>query len=132
MLGQSCGFDQKQHELLTNDILDWCHRQASDPETKTHLFMYRHRDEGTFVIGWWMDGDKGDFVDLLNIGYSLANFDDSMAEGFRKNLLCPLDPETTRRRIAQMHKDKISRLNDTNAERLEQLKRKHGEVLKDA
>lgn len=85
MLG-TCQYDPRQHQLIEPPLLNWARRQAPDKETADRIFTYRHRDAGTFVIGFWANKPYGRFVDMLNIGTSLGNFGPSEAGRFKRSL----------------------------------------------
>lgn len=38
------------------------------PDKADHLFLYRHKLWGTFVIAGWVNKDRGRMVDILNLG----------------------------------------------------------------
>ena len=98
MLGAVCHFRRDQHLILEPTFLDWCKEQAPD-DIKDELFVYRQLQVGTFVIGRWISKGAGTFVDLINLGSSLANFTREVAQGFRRRLYAPVTIEQTRRHL---------------------------------
>ena len=80
-----CRFDRGQHLIIHPPLEDWVKRQAS-PEEKSRIFVYHHLIEKTFVVGWWVHEGGGLFVDLCNLGDSLANFDRSDATAIQNTL----------------------------------------------
>ncbi len=116
MLGLACEYDGSQHRLITPELLHWCKRQASDGELRDSLFVYHHLQVGTFVIARWINHPWGLFVDVLNLGHSLANFDKTAAREFRNRVLCPVSAEATARGMRDASSDFRHSRDDSNAE----------------
>jgi len=112
MFGLACHYDPRQHRILESGILAWCKRQVSDPYLKERLFTYYHRLEHTFVIALWLNQPKRWFVDVLNMGYSLGNFNRHLAEGLRRRLLAPLSTSDIRRQLRNAESDHLHKLQD--------------------
>lgn len=85
-----CRYTPEEHELITPTMLEWCKRNLPEPE---RLFMYRHRQWGTFVLAQWVGPQRTQFVDVMNLGTSLNNFTYERARG----LLDMFDPQYANR-----------------------------------
>ena len=97
-----CQYDPSQHQVIHPPLEAWVKRQAS-PEEQDKIFVYHHLKEKTFVIGWWVNKGRGLFVDLNNLGNSLANFDSSDARA----LVCTLRSNNTKEQITGLLRSDI-------------------------
>ena len=79
-MNMACPFQSGQHQLISPPMLEWARANCPDKEAAKKLFMYRHLQHGTFVIALWVK--EGWFVDILNLGTSLANFTREKAQAF--------------------------------------------------
>ena len=104
MLGAVCHFRRDQHMMLEPTFLAWCKDNAPD-DVKEELFVYRQLQVGTFVIGRWISKGAGTFVDLINLGTSLANFTQEVAQDFRRQLYIPVTIEQTRKHLQDFDSD---------------------------
>jgi len=91
-----CRLDREQHLIIHPPLEDWVKRQAS-PDERERIFAYHHLREKTYVIGWWVHKGQGLFVDLFNLGNSLANFSRSDAQSIQ----CTLRGNNTSDRLKQ-------------------------------
>ena len=112
MFGQACHYDEKQHRLISHDILDWCKRQTSDAEVLRRLFMYRHNIHGTFVIGMWVGAPREWFVDVLNLGEDTKYFTADMADSMRRRLCSPISSSEICQQLRTSLSDHLHELND--------------------
>ena len=103
MLGAACQYKPQQHLLLEPKFLEWCKEQITDESVSCQLFVYRQMQEGTFVIGRWIDKPFGLFVDLINLGGSLGNFTREIAHEFRRRLLAPVTADRTCRQMTEFN-----------------------------
>lgn len=87
-----CIYDPGQHEILNPPLLEWCRARLDNPKERDRLFVYHHRLHDTFVIARWAQDPMGVFTDFLNLGHSLGNFDEKMADEFLHRMFKPLDP----------------------------------------
>jgi len=76
----SCPFRRDQHQIIKPPMASWIKRNCPDPSLKDKLFMYRHILYGTFVVALWVK--PGWFIDVLNLGGSLGNFNSLKAHTF--------------------------------------------------
>lgn len=109
-----CIYQPEQHEIIRSDIIDWCKRQTKAPAEQRRWFMYRHRIHGTFVIARWAGDKFGVFTDFLNLGHSLANFNQEKAMEFRHRLYAPVTPDAINRAVAGSQSNYHSIMNDKN------------------
>lgn len=122
-LGGAETYSPEKYELIEPEIIYWCRRQTPDEDLRSRLFCYYARKHGTFVVGLWTDCPKGKFVDVLNMGFSLGNFDRSMAESLRKNLLAPLRTDETIQILMSAQRDYERHTTDEAQEQSETLRR---------
>lgn len=118
MLGLSCNYDPNQHELIRPEMLDWCKRQVSERGRADKLFMYHHLIEDTFVIGEWLNGPRGPFVDLKNLGQRI-HMTREEADNFVCGLNKPDNAASLMRKIRKMTSDHNSDLAENQAEIVE-------------
>ena len=114
MLGP-CIYKESEHELLTPELLYWCKRQTADPELRRRLFVYHQLQVGTFVIAIWLGAPKREFVDLLNVGTSLRNFNRGMAQRFKKNIYKPTSFRDIKHQLVGSDSDYNHAKNDEQA-----------------
>ncbi|KKN29234.1 hypothetical protein LCGC14_0846210 [marine sediment metagenome] len=126
MFNFTCQYDPAQHYIIEPEIIRWCRRQVDDKETKTHLFAYFHLRHRTFVIGWWVGSEHGRFVDMINLGYSLSNFDRSMAQEFVRRLKQPTTSADIHRFMNDSSSDELHRRQDDGLAEAEVLDRDFG------
>ncbi len=107
-----CQYDPHQHELLDNDVSRWLKRETSDPELRKKVFVYRHLRYGTFVIGLWINAPQGVFVDVLNMGTSLANLTASNAQELRKRLFAPTAASDMAHQMQESYSEYLHRRQD--------------------
>ena len=111
-----CGFDEKQHEIFSGELVRWCKRNAP-ADWKNRLFTYHHKLHDTLVIAVWASGRKlGVFSDVINMGGELRNFDRKKADILMQRMWAPVSPETMSRQINQQARDFDSMQQDKNAE----------------
>ena len=119
-------YTPEQHKLINGDKLDWCKRQVSDPVLREKVFMYYHLKEKTFVIGCWIANAYGLFVDVLNMGFSLSNFNASLADMFKQRFLKPQASAEMEKEMkkaeAQFYRDLDNENEDTRGRMREQYK----------
>ena len=116
MLGMACNYSPKQHSLIHPEQLTWCKRETCDPLLKEQLFCYLQREIGVFVIARWTDKVYGSFVDILNLGRSLASFTREKAQEFKRRVNSPISAAHTRRFLEQADRDYYSRQANVNME----------------
>lgn len=116
MLGCATRYTPEQHKLLDLELLHWCRNQTSDERLKRQLFAYKHNLYNTFVIGLWVNQPKGLFVDLINLGFSLAHFTRSTAEELRRRILCPTSSTELNRQMRKARSDYLHQQQDESDE----------------
>ena len=107
MLGLACQYDERQHKVIHPPLENWVKGQVSDPVLRDRLFIYYHNLEGTFVIGLWEGNSKGYFIDAMNLGDSLQNFDRLMAQSLVTNLSRPLSNKQIARGFRRSERDEL-------------------------
>lgn len=117
MLGQTCRFDKAQHGLVHCELEDWIKRQVPAGE-RDLLFIYRHHLHGTFVIGYWVVLGSL-FMDVMNLGHSLANFSRAMAQKFKRQFGDSMSREDMIKELKQHERDRLSGLQQENDEEVE-------------
>jgi hypothetical protein len=118
MLGTSCPYRSDQHRIIHPELERWVKRQVSDPKLRDSLFVYHHLQVGTFVIAQWTVPDRW-FVDVLNLGSSLANFDRGRAEMFKITFLQPVGKRQLGRALGQGYMGHLRGLQQQNDEEKE-------------
>ena len=96
---------------------------AGDPKRKDKLFVVRYNLHGTFVIAEWLAKPRDVFVDVMNLGHSLANFTREKAQELRHRLFAPVTAEETSRFIHQSESDYHHMRQDDNSEEWEREER---------
>ena len=124
MFSLSCQYDPAQHYLMEPELLSWCKRQTSDRRLQEQLFVYRQLEVGTFVIAMWVNGQKGQFIDLVNLGFSLRNFTREMAGELRRKLLAPASPREVIRALRDSYSTRLHAAQDQADMETEHLKKK--------
>ncbi len=124
MLGQPCAYDRQQHRIIHPHIEKWIKRQVPVGKLRDSLFVYYHNLYGTFVIAQWI-APKKSFIDVLNMGTTLYNFDQDMAEEFLQGILSPVSSQEMADSLKRGESNRLSRKQDSTsdrAERMEQIK----------
>ena len=127
MIGMPCTFDAGQHAVIHPELEDWIHREIPDRNFLDRVFVYRHLLYGTFVIAQWLNRDAGLFIDVMNLGYSLGNFDKEKARTLRSNIMQPITGRQARDCMRKAQDDHVERRQE--ADQLERGKR--GRLKKD-
>ncbi len=94
MLGLVTTYDAREHSLIPGDVDAFVKNLVrNDPTRKGKLFIVRYEKHDTFVIAEWLGRPKDIFVDVLNLGNSLGNFDDGKAKELCARLFAPITME---------------------------------------
>ena len=116
-------YRQQEHTIVGGDLSAWLERLVeNDPKRKGHLFLVRYNKLGVFVIAEWLD-KYNIFVDVLNLGKSLANFGFKAAQELRRRLFAPVTAEETMKIVNQNDSDFYHRLQDEDSEETERRER---------
>lgn len=117
MLGQVSVFSDDKHTLIRGEMHDWLQRLIHDTSAgKRALFVVRYNEIGSFVIAEWMSNNHDVFVDVMNLGMSLANFNHGKAQELRKRLFAPITQSETLQHSAEADSDFHHELQDFNEE----------------
>lgn len=120
MLGLVSFYNTKEHTIIGGDIADFCKRLVEHtPQRAGRLFVVRYNKLGTFVIAEWLAKPKDIFVDVMNLGKSLANFDRKKAHELRQRIFKPLTAEGTVRQMAAADSNYHHFRQDENSEEWE-------------
>ena len=96
MLGMVSFYNSDEHTIIPGELANFCSRLVeNDPQRKGKLFVVRYNKLGNFVIAEWLAGPKDIFVDVMNLGKSLGNFDYEKAQELRHRLFSPITAEET-------------------------------------
>ena len=123
MLGMVTHYNPDDHTLIPGDLDSFVKRLVEgDDVRRGKLFLMRYNKLGVFVICEWVGLPRDAFVDVMNLQYSLANFDKAKADELRKRLFEPMGFEETSRMIAAAESNYHHERQDDNeaeGERLE-------------
>ena len=72
MLGP-CKFDPAQHHIIHPPMEQALKAGVHSKADRDSLFVYHHKHWGTFVIAFWTSKIRGEFVDMINLEWSLNN-----------------------------------------------------------
>ena len=122
MIGQACQYRPEQHEMLHGDVENWIKRGIPDLKIRESLFVYRHRLHGTFVIGLWVG--PGRFVDVLNMGHSLANFNREKAQQFIRQINDSVSGQQIAKILNQAERDRVG----DSQQQADEIKKRRNEI----
>ncbi len=117
MIGQACRYDRQQHRILHPRMEKYILRQAP-ANIRGSLFVYYHNLHRTFVIAQWVVPDKA-FVDVMNLGHSLANFGSEEARQFRLQIKSPVGNQQLAKALRQKELDRLTERQATNDQQVE-------------
>lgn len=126
MLGMACPYQKKQHRIIHHRLEKWIKRQVPDSNFRDSLFLYYHNSQGTFVIASWTVPGKF-FVDVINLGDSLSNFDYPTAQQFRLRVRAPMSGAQTARTMKQYEQNRLSQIQEENDENVEYNNQRYSE-----
>lgn len=118
MLGQVCLYRRDQHRVIQPRMLNWIKRQVAGGNLRDSLFIYRHLELGTYVIAMWSQIGRT-FQDIVNLGYSLDNFNRDVAEKFRVRIRDSGTRHELREYLKQQERDELTNLQQENDEEVE-------------
>ena len=124
MLGLVSCYSSTEHTIIGGEISEFLERLvAGDPKRKGCLFVIRYDKLGVFCVCEWVGGGRDTFVDVINLGKSLANFGREEANKLRNLLFNPLTAEETSAAIIRGDSDYYHNLQDEDAEETERQER---------
>ena len=124
MLGMTSQFDADEHTRIGGEIGAYIRRLAE----KSHrdLEVIRYNKLGVFCIIEYLSPNRDVFVDTMNLGASLANFDRRKSDELQQRLFAPLTCAQTSTAVAEGESDYLhmrQECNDEEHERQERLAR---------
>ena len=119
MLGAVTVFDRSKHTKIRGEIGRFVERLAE--KSGRDLFVVRYEMLDVFCICEWMSPQKDVFIDTMNLGKSLANFDYKKSRELQRRLFAPLTANETSRKIAEAESDYHHMRQDENEEEGERL-----------
>ena len=125
MLGLVSVYTSAEHTIINGSgIPEFLTRLIEgDPQRKGRLFLLRYNKLGVYCICEWTDGHKDTFVDVLNLGKSLGNFEKKEAQELRRRLFAPVSAEESAREIIRNDSDFYHNLQDEDSEETERQER---------
>lgn len=125
MLGMISVFTSAEHTVIRGSGIPEFLTQLveGDPRREGCLFLLRYNKLGVFCICEWIGGGRDTFVDVMNLGKSLGNFDRKQANELRRRLFNPLTAEDTSKAIIGADSDFYHNLQDEDAEETERQER---------
>lgn len=118
MLGTLCKYRRDQHRVIQPRMLNWIKRQVPGGNLRDSLFIYRHLELGTYVIAMWSQIGRS-FQDIVNLGYSLDNFNRAVAEKFRVSIRDSGTRHELVEFLKQTERDELTKLQQENDEEVE-------------
>ena len=118
MLGQVCEYRRDQHRVIQPRLLNWIKRQVPRGNLRDSLFIYRHLEHNTFVVASWSRRNR-DFQDIINIGLSLDNFTEQVAEQFRVRVRDTFTRHELIRILKQEERNKLTNMQEENDEEVD-------------
>jgi len=117
-------YSSDDHTIIGGELSLWLKRLIEkDPIRKNKLFLVRYNKLGVFCICEWLGKPKGFFVDVLNLGTSLANFTREKATELQHRLFAPVTAEETKSFIQKADSDYYHGRQDEDAEETERWER---------
>ena len=91
MLGLATTYCEEEHTIILGEIDIFLKRLVRGHDSREgKLFVVRYEEHETFVIAEWLGRPKDVFVDVLNLGKSLSNFDQDRAKELCARLFAPI------------------------------------------
>lgn len=124
MLGLVSDYSSDEHTIIGGELSIWLKKlMEGDPARRDRLFLLRYIKLEVFCICEWLGKPKDVFVDVMNLGKSLGNFDMKKAGELRHRLFAPITAEDTNQMVAQTESDYHHNLNDEDSEETERQER---------
>lgn len=113
MLGLTSVYDPDEHVRIGGEIGAYIGRIAEKAHRR--LGVIRYGKLGTFCVIEYLTPHRDVFVDVLNLGTSLANFNRAKSDELNRRLFAPLTAEGTMEAMAQFDSDFHHSKQDENA-----------------
>ena len=124
MLGLASNYTSDEHTIIGGELSTWLRKlMEGDPLRKGRLFLLRYNKLKVFCICEWLGKPKDVFVDVMNLGKSVGNFDRKKAQDLKQRLFNPLTTEETCQAVAQTESDYHHNLNEEDMEETERHER---------
>lgn len=124
MLSMVSCFNSEEHTIIQGELSEWLKRLVKGiPQREGCLFLLRYNQLEVFCICEWVGGGRDTFVDVMNLGKSLGNFDFKQAQELRQRLFAPVTAEETSRAIIRADSDFYHNLHDEDMEETERNER---------
>jgi len=124
MLGMVSCYNSDEHTIIRGELSEWLERLVEgDPRREGCLFLLRYNKLEVFCICEWVGGGNDTFVDVLNLGKSLGNFDQKQAQELRRRLFASDTAEETSKAIIRNDSDFYHNLHDEDMEETERQER---------
>lgn len=120
MLGLVSVYNTDEHTIVRGGISEWLNRLVEGiPQREGCLFLLHYNKLEVFCICEWVGGGHDTFVDVLNLGKSLGNFDQKQAQDLRRRLFASVTAEETSKAITGADSDYYHKLHDEDMEETE-------------
>ena len=124
MLGMVTHYNTREHAIIGGDIGAFCSRVVEgDSKRKDKIFVVRYHKIGVFVIAEWIGRVGDSFVDVMNLGDSLSNFDRAKANELKHRMLAPATCKETELAMLNAESNFHHTLQDENSEEQDRLAR---------
>lgn len=117
MIGRASIFNCSEHTFIGGEIGHYISRLAK--ESGRDLAVIRYEKLGVFCIIEFLSPKRDIFVDVKNLGDSLANFGRAAARELKQRLFKPVTGEQTCRFSAEIESNYLHGRQDDNSEALE-------------
>lgn len=112
MLGMVSTWDKDEHTRMGGEIGVFIERLAR--RANRDLVVIRYEKLGVFCIVEFLSPKRNVFVDTMNLGTSLANFDRAKRMELEKRLFRPVDCNETSHFLAESESDYLHMRQDEN------------------
>ena len=124
MLGLLSCYNSEEHTILGGELSEWLGRLVEgDPRREGCLFLLRYNKLEVYCICEWVGGGRDTFVDVLNLGKSLGDFDQKKAQELKRRLFNPVTAEESSQAIIKNDSDFYHNLHDEDMEETERQER---------
>lgn len=121
MLGMTSTFDSEKHSRIGGEIGAFIDRLAK--QTHRDFGVIRYNELGVFCIIEYLSPNRDVFVDTMNLGDSLANFNRQKADELQQRVFAPLTCRETSVAMAQTESDYLHMRQDWNDEEQSRLEK---------
>jgi hypothetical protein len=121
MFGCVTHFQHSKHTRIPGELDGFVRRLGR--RARRTLGVVRYEKLGVYCIVDYLESDGGVFVDVMNLGHSLANFGRKARIEFEQRLFRPLRSDETCRVVAEAESDYFHGRQDDNEEEKERLEK---------